>query len=121
MALVRRAAALAALLTFALGELGRVEHAAVEHAVCPEHGESMHAAVAGEDEVPHAKTNGRREDAHADHCRASFAVLAEPAPPSAPGATRAAILDEPLLGARDAAPAVPLLRYAPKASPPASA
>jgi hypothetical protein len=104
----------------------------VRHTICPEHGEAIHSNALNQAPAMRPTHEGAAanpalgggappaEHAH-DHClarantRERFALL--PAPDSAPGPLLAATT-LPLLAAVGAAPAVAVLRLAPKNSPP---
>jgi hypothetical protein len=106
----------------------------VRHTICPEHGEAIHSNSPSEAQAMPPTHEGTAADpalgggappaehAH-DHClarantRERFAVL--PAPDSTPGPLLAATA-LPSLSAVAVAPAVAVLRLAPKNSPPSA-
>ena len=104
----------------------------VRHSICPEHGEAIHSGLAGQARALAPAHQGRASDpvlvsetptaehAH-DHClarantRERFALT--PVLDSTPGSLPV-VATLPLLSAVGAAPAVAVLRLAPKNSPP---
>lgn len=117
---LRVAAAALALLFFG-GDLASGLHAVVEpHAVCPEHGEQVHA---GEASPGNGSAEEGQEDASSDehdHCRvlASRTRLPQTGASSVPA--RAVSEVAPIAERGFALPATSLLRLAPKTSPPSA-
>lgn len=123
----KRAVALAAALLVPASQVAPLVHLAlVRHATCPEHGElielgagAVHGAPAPEGSVSRSPAAG--EDHEHDHCLLACQPRQDAARVVAlAGSLPATERSAPGVQPASAAPGVPLLRVAPKQSPPAA-